>query len=428
MIQSERFYLRKYKLSDAPIMFKNWTSDVEVTKYLSWDAHLSVEDTENYIKKVLNNHLTDFAIVEKGTENVIGSIGKVGDTSDFSKCEVGYVLSKEYWHKGIMTEVLNSFLDYLFNKLDYKFVEARYIKENLKSGLVMSKCGMKLSYISKEPFDKFGFVDVAHLVIDQKSFNQRKIQTELYEKLDINMLPLDSLKDSFKYLKEEGYNVETHLFYDNRINDVYSPYVYYCYEETNLTRTYYFIAKKSNRAEFTRTVKRFIDDNKASYISNGRSLENVVIEQCIKKNLHLSCAESCNGGLIISSLIGISGASNVINESYVTYSNDAKVKLLGVRKKTLDEFTVYSKEVAKEMVTGLYNKTRNEVCISVTGKAGGSVHEFGDGSYDYGIYLHVNGKEKLIVEHNHEKGVRNEVRNKQVETILFRLLKELEAL
>lgn len=71
------------------------------------------------------------------------------------------------------------------------------------------------------------------------------------------------------------------------------------------------------------------------------------------KKWQISLAESCTGGKIVATLVNAKGTSKVLSQSYVTYSCDAKIKILGVKKDTLDCYSVYSKEVAKEMVEGL---------------------------------------------------------------------------
>ena len=101
---------------------------------------------------------------------------------------------------------------------------------------------------------------------------------------------------------------------------------------------------------------------------------NISIEQkivdCLKiKKWQISLAESCTGGKIVATLVNAKGTSKVLSQSYVTYSCDAKIKILGVKKDTLDCYSVYSKEVAKEMVEGLQKITKANICISVTGEA-----------------------------------------------------------
>ena len=153
-------------------------------------------------------------------------------------------------------------------------------------------------------------------------------------------------------------------------------------------------------------------------------IEQKIIEKLKKLKFHISCCESCTGGLIISTLIGVPGASNVINESYVTYSNESKCRILGVNSKTIDKFQVESLEVAKEMVEGLYTVTNSDVCVSVTGFAGGGKKLSTDGLCFYGIKI----KDTLIVESVKVSGNRNACRKKQVIHILNRVYNEIKGL
>ena len=99
-------------------------------------------------------------------------------------------------------------------------------------------------------------------------------------------------------------------------------------------------------------------------------IETKVFNKLKKLGFHISFAESCTGGLLAATMINVEGASDVIGESYVTYSNEAKTKLLGVNPDTIVKYDVVSREVANEMAFGLYQRTHAEVCISVTGYVG----------------------------------------------------------
>lgn len=89
-----------------------------------------------------------------------------------------------------------------------------------------------------------------------------------------------------------------------------------------------------------------------------------------EKKLHIATAESCTGGMIASMIVDVSGASNVFEEGYVTYSNPVKEKLLQVKAETIEKYTVVSEPVAKEMAEGVRNATGADITISVTGYAG----------------------------------------------------------
>lgn len=98
--------------------------------------------------------------------------------------------------------------------------------------------------------------------------------------------------------------------------------------------------------------------------------EKVLVRELIAKGLTIATAESCSGGLIASRITDVSGSSAVFNEGFVTYANEAKMKHLGVKKETLDEFGAVSEQTAREMVTGLIAATGSDVAVAVTGIAG----------------------------------------------------------
>lgn len=90
----------------------------------------------------------------------------------------------------------------------------------------------------------------------------------------------------------------------------------------------------------------------------------------IKKNLKISVTESCTGGLLSSRLTDVSGSSSYITLNLVTYANEAKQKMLGVKSPTLINFGAVSEECAYEMAEGLFNLTGADICVSTTGIAG----------------------------------------------------------
>ena len=100
------------------------------------------------------------------------------------------------------------------------------------------------------------------------------------------------------------------------------------------------------------------------------AIEHKIAETLVIKRLRIATTESCTGGLLSSRLTDVSGSSSFIHLNLVTYSNEAKQKMLGVRKETLDNYGAVSEECAYEMAKGLYNLTKADVCISTTGIAG----------------------------------------------------------
>ena len=95
-----------------------------------------------------------------------------------------------------------------------------------------------------------------------------------------------------------------------------------------------------------------------------------LIQMCVEKGLSMSIAESCTGGMIVSKLISIPGASKVIDCGLVTYSNKAKQIYLDVPEFELQKYGAVSKQVSELMINGLKNKNNSDIFISTTGIAG----------------------------------------------------------
>lgn len=100
------------------------------------------------------------------------------------------------------------------------------------------------------------------------------------------------------------------------------------------------------------------------------SKEETLIQLLKERNFTFSSAESCTGGLLMSTLINVSGASAVINEGFITYANQAKMKYLYVKEETLREYGAVSEQTAREMAQGLYLQTNADVTAAITGIAG----------------------------------------------------------
>ncbi|MEZ3435645.1 MAG: competence/damage-inducible protein A [Lachnospiraceae bacterium] len=114
--------------------------------------------------------------------------------------------------------------------------------------------------------------------------------------------------------------------------------------------------------------KRF---GKFIYTENENvTLEDAVVDLLKKKGYTVTTAESCTGGRLAARIMNVPGASNVYNEGYITYSNDAKRKLLGVKKETLEEFGAVSRQTAQEMAEGAADAAGADAALSVTGLAG----------------------------------------------------------
>ena len=132
-----------------------------------------------------------------------------------------------------------------------------------------------------------------------------------------------------------------------------------------------------------------------------------------KYNLTVSTAESCTGGLVASAITEISGSSAFFGMGVVTYANEAKMKLLGVKSDTLTAYGAVSEQTAKEMAEGILSLSDSDVSISVTGIAGptGGTPEKPVGL----VYIGISGEFGTFSYENHFSGNRSQVRAQTVE-------------
>ena len=101
-----------------------------------------------------------------------------------------------------------------------------------------------------------------------------------------------------------------------------------------------------------------------------QALARTVLSLCEARGIMLATAESCTGGMIAAALTDIAGSSTVVDRGFVTYSNEAKQDMLGVKAETLVRFGAVSAETAREMAEGALAHSRAGIAISVTGIAG----------------------------------------------------------
>ena len=159
------------------------------------------------------------------------------------------------------------------------------------------------------------------------------------------------------------------------------------------------------------------------YGEGETTLENVIGESLVKKGLTISVAESCTGGIITARLVNYAGISSVLKEGAVTYSNDAKVRNLGVKEDTLSKFGAVSPETAGEMAAGIASVSNTDIGLSTTGIAGpsGGTPEKPVGLVYIGLYIKGETKIKKI----QTTGDRNRVRNRTAVFALDWLRREL---
>lgn len=105
-------------------------------------------------------------------------------------------------------------------------------------------------------------------------------------------------------------------------------------------------------------------------MSDLADLADRFLKACERRKILSATAESCTGGMIIALLTDIPGSSSMVDRGFVTYSNDAKVEMIGVRRETLDAHGAVSRETALEMAAGALKNSRAGIALAVTGIAG----------------------------------------------------------
>lgn len=145
-IETERLLLRRARLDDAGAMFRNWASDPEVTTYLTWPAYRDEAGVRQYLEGMLAGYQDsayfDWLIELKERGEAIGSIGFVRYDEAVDALEVGYVIGRNWWGRGLAAEALRAVIDFGFRELGVNRIMAQHDALNPNSGRVMQKCGM----------------------------------------------------------------------------------------------------------------------------------------------------------------------------------------------------------------------------------------------------------------------------------------------
>ena len=165
VIETSKLILREWNMNDVDDMFE-YASVPGVGEMAGWLHHPNKEESAYRVKHFIEEKRT-FAIVYKENNKVIGSLGvefygreeTLSEFFSYKGRSIGYVLSKDYWGKGLMPEAVKAVINYLFDVLDYDFLLCSYFDFNNQSKRVQEKCGFKpyrkliseTNYGTKEP-------------------------------------------------------------------------------------------------------------------------------------------------------------------------------------------------------------------------------------------------------------------------------------
>jgi len=151
-LTTPRLTLRRITPGDTQAMYENWASDNKTTRFMSWDTHESADVTRKEISKWVSEYeKPDFYLwVIEYDNTAIGTISlhEISDRNE--KCEIGYCIGSKWWNKGIMTEAAAEVIRFAFEEINFHRICALFDKENIGSGRVIQKNGMKQEGLLRE--------------------------------------------------------------------------------------------------------------------------------------------------------------------------------------------------------------------------------------------------------------------------------------
>ena len=163
-IETERLILRHMRVSDARDMY-DYAHRPEVTRYLLWAPHDSIEYTRSYLKQVercyRQGSFHDFGVILKDNNRLIGTCGFARIDKANSTAEAGYVINPDFWGRGYAAEALSAIIALGFEKSTFNRIESRYMVDNHASRRVMEKSGMTFEGVHRQSiFVKDGYEDI----------------------------------------------------------------------------------------------------------------------------------------------------------------------------------------------------------------------------------------------------------------------------
>ena len=168
-IETGRLILRRYALEDAQQIYDHWASDDEVTKYLTWPTHSSVEVTKavlaDWVPRYARPDIYHWGLELRETGELFGDIAVVHMIEPLAEAELGWCMGRTWWGKGYMPEAAEAVLKVLFD-VGFNRVCATHDVNNPKSGRVMQKIGMTFEGIARQGGrNNQGFVDMARYAV-----------------------------------------------------------------------------------------------------------------------------------------------------------------------------------------------------------------------------------------------------------------------
>ncbi len=174
-LETERLQLRCFTEEDAESMYRNWASDPEVTKYLTWPPHADVNVTRQLLsswsRRYEEKTYYNWAIVLKESGEPVGNISVLKLNDRTEAAYVVYCMGRQWWGREIMPEALYRVIAFLFCEVGVNRIAACHDADNPKSGRVMDKVGMKQEGILRqEGINNQGICDIVWHGVLRKEF------------------------------------------------------------------------------------------------------------------------------------------------------------------------------------------------------------------------------------------------------------------
>lgn len=334
------------------------------------DLAISVSDDRNYMKEAIGASIDRSDLIY-----IIGGLGPTED--DHTKDIVSEVLNLELV---LDDNILNSL------KLRYKNRGLKMPENNTQQALILEESlvlenkfgtapgvyiknkNKKIFLLPGPPRELIPMFDNSLKYLSLNGFHN-KIET--INTLNIGESQLEMILKEIEIPKE----IEVLTYPKDRRVDIQLKY------------------KENINLEVLNLLKKEIENKLVNniYGYNYKSLEEMLLDIAYKKNYKLAFAESCTGGLLASRFTDVPGASNVLNRSLVTYSKEAKMDELDVRKSTLQKYGAISSETAIEMAQGIREKSKVDIGLSIIGVAGpGKEEDKSEGLIYIGVSTEAN--------------------------------------
>ena len=159
-LETSRLRLRKITMTDTENYFRHSFGSEAVARYMLWDPHRDISESEASIRKVLGRYEAGrcyrWAIALRETDALIGIIELLRFDEETANCSFAYMLGEPFWGKGFGTEALCAAFRFAFTQMDIKAITADHMAENPASGRVMEKAGMKKVRLLPGKYEKHG--------------------------------------------------------------------------------------------------------------------------------------------------------------------------------------------------------------------------------------------------------------------------------